>query len=86
MEVESRLRGVATKALVDGRGFHGVDVGLNLGNAAPREDVDISAEVQRLAAIKEAAAAKAPAAAKLAGAQGARAAPGGQVPQALKGH
>ena len=46
MEVESRLRGVATKALVDG--FHEEDVGLNLGHAALRED--ISAEVQRLAA------------------------------------
>ena len=50
-----------------------VDVGLRLGHAALRED--ISAEVQRLAAIKEAA----KAAAKLAGAQGA--APGGQAPQ-----
>ena len=34
LEVERRLRGVATKALVDG--FHEVDVGLNLGHAAPR--------------------------------------------------
>ena len=68
LELERRLRGVATKALVDG--FHKVDVGLNMGHATLRED--ISAEVQRLAAIKEAA----KAAAKLAGAQGA--APGGQ--------
>ena len=69
--MERRLRGVATKALVDG--FHEVDVGLNLGHAALRED--ISAEVQRLAANKEAA----KAATKLAGAQGA--APGGQPPR-----
>ena len=61
-EVERRLAGVANKALVNG--FHKVDVVLNLGHAAPRED--ISAEVQRLAAIKEAA----KAAAKVAGAQG----------------
>ena len=46
LEVERRLRGVVTKALVDG--FHKVDVGLNLGHAALRED--ISAEAQRLAA------------------------------------
>ena len=51
LEVESRLRGVATKALVDG--FHKVDVDLNLGHAALREE--ISAEVQRVAAMHEAA-------------------------------
>ena len=75
LELERRLRGVATKALVDG--FHEVDVGLNLGHAALRED--ISAEVQRLAAIKEAA----KAAAKTTGAQGA--APCGQAPQGTLG-
>ena len=75
LEVERRLRGVATKALVDG--FHKVDVGLNLGHAALRED--ISAEVQRLAAIKEAA----KAAAETAGAQGP--APCGQSPQGTPG-
>ena len=79
LEVERRLRGVATKALVDG--FHEVDVGLNLDHAALRED--ISAEVQRLAAIKEAA----KAAAKMAGAQLQGAAPGGrrQAPQGSLG-
>ena len=74
-EVEMRLRGVATKALVDG--FHEVDVGLNLGHAALREK--ISAEVQRLAAIKEAANCKA--AAKEAGAQGPASC--GQAPQGM---
>ena len=74
LEVESRLRGVATKVLVNG--FHEVDVGLNLGHAALREG--IPAEVQRLAANKEAA----KAATKLAGAQGA--APGGHA-QGLQG-
>ena len=73
MEVESRMRGVATKALVDG--FHEVDVGLNLGHAALREK--ISAEVQRVAEAKEAA----KAAAKEAGAQGP--APCGQAPQGM---
>ena len=72
-EVERRLRGVATKALVDG--FHEVDVGLNLGHAALREK--ISAEVQQLAAIKEAA----KAAAKEAGAQGPASC--GQAPQGM---
>jgi len=72
-EVERRLRGVATKALVDG--FHEVNVGLNLGHAALREK--ISAEVQRLAAIKEAA----KAAAKEAGAQGPASC--GQAPQGM---
>ena len=57
--------------------FHDVVVGLRLGHAAVRQD--ISAEVQRLAAIKEAA----KAAAKAAGAQGA--APGGQAPQGTPG-
>ena len=71
LEVESRLRGVATKALVDG--FHEVDVRLNLGHAVLREA--IPAEVQQSAAIKEAA----KAAAKVAVAQGA--APSGQAPQ-----
>ena len=52
-------------------------MGLNLGHAALRED--ISAEVQRLAAIKEAA----KAAFKTDGAQGA--APGGQAPQGSLG-
>ena len=70
LEVKSRLRGVATKALVDG--FHEVDVGLNLGHAALREDISAEVQLQRLAAIKGAA----KAAAKLVGAQGA--APGGQ--------
>ena len=73
LEVERRLRGVATKALVDG--FHEVDVGLNLGHAALREK--ISAEVQRLAVIKEAA----KAAAKEAGAQGPASC--GQAPQGM---
>ena len=79
LEVERRLRGVATKALVDG--FHEVamDVGLDLGHAALRED--ISAEVQRPAAIKEAA----KAAAKAAGAQGAAPAAGGQAPRGTLG-
>ena len=75
MEVESRLRGVATKALVDG--FHEEDVGLNLGHAALREA--ISTEVPRFAATKEAD----KAAAKLAVAQGA--APSGQAPQGSSG-
>ena len=64
--MERRLRGVATKALVDG--FQKVDVGLNVGHAALREK--ISAEVQQMAPIKEAAKAAAKAAAKEAGAQG----------------
>ena len=72
-EVERRLRGAATKALVDG--FHEVDVGLNLGHTALREK--ISAEVQRLAAIKEAA----KAAAKGPGAQGPASC--GQAPQGM---
>ena len=75
--MERRLRGVATKALKLVDGFHKVDVGLNLGHAALPDD--ISAEVQRLAAIKEAA----KAAAETAGAQGP--APCGQSPQGTPG-